>query len=121
MFLHYILNQKEDSLLYNCFDAQLKEPMVGNWILQVKNDLVELKINLTFDEINSQSKFTFRKIVKNSVTKRAFSYLMEAKSKQKKCCDIKFDELKIKAYLSTEKLDIRQKRTCFQMRTSIMY
>jgi hypothetical protein len=31
-FLHYILNENENSLLYRFFDAQLKYPVRGEWV-----------------------------------------------------------------------------------------
>ena len=47
MFLHYILNQKQDSLIFNFFKAQLENPVKGDWSEQVKSDNSEIDLKLT--------------------------------------------------------------------------
>ena len=44
IFLHYILNEKDDSLIHRCFDAQMRKPCKNDWILSVYEDLEELEI-----------------------------------------------------------------------------
>ena len=62
-FLHYILNENEDSLLQNFFEAQEKSPVKGDWVLRVKKDLEELELNLTFLEIARTPKSVLKKIL----------------------------------------------------------
>ena len=66
-FLHYILNENEDSLLQNFFEAQEKSPVKGDWVLRVKKDLEELGLNLTFLEIARTQKSDLKKILKEKV------------------------------------------------------
>ena len=60
-FLWYILQQKPNSLLNKFFSAQLANPKNGDWVLTVKNDLVDLQIDLNFDDIQRLSKSKFKK------------------------------------------------------------
>ena len=70
-FLHYILNDREDSLLSNVFRAQCDIPVKGDWITTVKDNLKELSMDLSFDQIRSQSKDVFKATVKQSVREKA--------------------------------------------------
>ena len=74
-FLHYILNDREDSLLSNVFRAQCDLPVKGDWITTVKEDLQELNINLSFDQIRVQTKDEFKTTVKQIVREKALEYL----------------------------------------------
>ena len=56
MFLHYILNEKKDSLIHRCFDAQKRKPCTNDWIRSVYEDIEELKIMIDFEKIKINSK-----------------------------------------------------------------
>lgn len=68
-FLWYILQQKPNSLLNKFFSAQLANPKNGDWVLTVKNDLVDLQIDLNFDDIQRLSKSKFKNIIKEKEVK----------------------------------------------------
>ena len=55
MFLQYLLQQEEDSLLKTFFVAKMENPVKGVWILQVKKDLEEVEINVTMERIQMMS------------------------------------------------------------------
>ena len=44
MYLQYLLQQEEDSLLKTFFVAQMENPVKGDWILQVRKDMEEVEI-----------------------------------------------------------------------------
>ena len=67
MFLHHILQQKEDSLLFCFFMAQLRNPTKGDWVTTVMEEMDELEIGLQLDDIKNMTKNSFRKIVKEKV------------------------------------------------------
>ena len=96
-FLHYILNENEDSLLHNFFEAQLKSPVKGDWMLRVKKDLEELEINLTFLEIYGISKSDLKKIIREKVKSAAFIYLTELNLSHSK--SIRHRKLKLQKYM----------------------
>ena len=68
-FLHYILNEDDDSLLRSFFTAQLESPVKGDWVMRVTEDMKELGIDLTMEEIAGTSKLRFKEIIRNKVEK----------------------------------------------------
>ena len=72
MFLQYILQQKENSLILNFFKAQNKNPVRGDWSDQIKSDMKEINLQLTLEEIKSLSKESFRLKLKKVIYTAAF-------------------------------------------------
>ena len=97
-FLHYILNQNKDSLLFRFFEAQLNNPTRGEWINNVRKILKLPNFNESFEEIKSMKMNYFMRIVKNHAKEAAFKYLLsKIKSKGK---EIDYGrELKCQKYL----------------------
>ena len=74
-FLHYILNQHEDSLLRKVFDAQVDNPIRGDWVNQIDMDIRDLGLYLTYDQIKIISKEQFKKMVKEKVKMKSYEFL----------------------------------------------
>ena len=70
LFLKQILNQERNSQLYKFFQLQLKNPVKGDWVTTCLNDLKELKINETLEEIENMSKNKFKNLVKSKILKK---------------------------------------------------
>ena len=117
MFLHYILQQPEQSLLYKCFKAQLNNKLAGDWVIQVESDLRELKIVDSLWEIKLMTKFTLKSILKKHTLQYAFEKLMSVKKSQSKCSQVEYNELKIQSYVTTDLLTTEQKKLLFQLRS----
>ena len=59
--------------------AKVKETLLGE---SVENDLKKLKINLSYEEISSMSKFMFKKIMKEACEYKSLTCLtLHCKSK----------------------------------------
>ena len=97
-FLHYILNQKSESLISRFFEAQLNNPIKGDWISNIRKVLKLLNINQSFEDIQSMKINKFMNIVKTSTKEVSFKYLLsKVKSKGK---EINYgSELKCQRYL----------------------
>ena len=63
--------------------AQPTEPTARDWLSPVLDDLVELKLELEIEQIQSMKKQKFKSLVKEAVKKRAFSYLVTRKDGKK--------------------------------------
>ena len=63
-FLWYMLHEKDDSMLKEFLRAQCENPVKGDWVITVLEDLKELDIDKSFDEISEIPKDTFKKMVK---------------------------------------------------------
>ena len=83
MFLHHVLQQKEDSLIFKFFMAQLNSPTSQDWVVTVLQDIEELDIQLELGSIKDMKKVKFKNIVKEKVKCGAFEYLMDKKAARK--------------------------------------
>ena len=61
-FCWYLLNQDEDSLLGEFFEAQCNSPTKGDWVSVLKRDIKDLELNMTLDQIKDCSKDAFKDI-----------------------------------------------------------
>ena len=75
LFLQYILQQDEESLLKRFFLLQLELPTKGDWASTCLKDLKELKIDLSLEDIKKISENKFRKLIKVRSRENAFIYL----------------------------------------------
>ena len=122
LYFHHILQQKKESLLHRFFMAQLSNPTSRDWVSQVLEELEDLSINLQIDEIEVMKKSLFKKIVKEAIQKKAFSYLLKKKegrnSENAKGKKIIYEEFSIAEYLnpSDENLSIEDKKWLFKCR-----
>ena len=120
-FLHYILNDKEDSLLSNVFKAQCDNPVKGDWITTVKSDMEEFGMKLTFEEIRSQTKDSFKRTVKKYVADSALNYLKELQKDHSKSKPLHYQKLALQEYLTANNLmTIREKQFTFAARARMI-
>ena len=121
-FLHYILNEDDDSLLKRFFTAQRESPLKGDWVTTVTEDMQELGIDLTMEEIAATSKLRYKEIVKNRVEKKALQYLIKLKESHSKAKNIKHDNIQLQPYLrsETKNLTINEKKFIFAARTRML-
>ena len=95
MFLHHILQQNEDSLLYRFFMAQMNSPSHNDWVYSVLDEMVELDIDIEIEEIKA--------LVNEKVSRKAFIHLIERKSSRNsdraKGKYLEYNELNISDYL----------------------
>ena len=99
MFYHYVLNEDSESLIYKFYKLQARKPVKNDWSLTVRENLDELKITLTENQIQNMSKIRFQKIVKESIKNAAFEYLLKLKNSHSKVSHIPYETLKMQDYL----------------------
>ena len=115
MFLHYLLNENEQSLLYKFLMAQDRNPTRNDWTITVRKDLQFLNLGENFEEIKQMSRYSLKLMVKKEIKMKAFQELLDI---QKEGSKIKghYDELKMQEYLINQELSTDEKRTVFKMR-----
>lgn len=118
-FLWYLLHDKEGSLLKNFFQAQCEQPIRGDWVSTVKQDLSDLCINMSFEEIQNTSKEGFKECVKEKVKVAALDYLKSIQKTHSKAKNLKYSELSLQQYLKsgTSKMTIKEKSFAFAARS----
>ena len=117
-YLHYILNEDSNSLLLKFLQAQIKFPVKNDWNSEVKNILTQLQINLSYEEIRSMKKSTFKTLVRRSVEKKAFSDLINKQKSGQKGCEIMYGKtFEMADYLMPNQLNIEDLIEIFQLRS----
>ena len=99
MFLHYILNEEQDSLINKVLQAQINVPSKNDFILGVEEDLDDLEIYLSLEDIKNLSKELLRNFIKQKVDEKALLFLNQRKLKHSKVLHIKHEKLEMQEYL----------------------
>ena len=120
LFLKSILNEKTDSLIYKFITTQYENPSRGDWMSSCLKDLKYLNISLSIEEIKSLKKNKFRKLLQESIRKKALQYLVEKQGRKGK--EIKYLSLKMAEYLlpNSEILTISEQRNIFAIRNRMI-
>ena len=89
-YLHYLLNLKETELLHKVFTAQLKNPVKGDWVLQIMEDLKTFQLPTDFNKIKEISKTKFKNMVKNNANVASLIYLEKFKVEHSKMKNLEY-------------------------------
>ena len=115
-FLQYILQQNKDTMLHQVFKATCDNPLKNDFVMTCKKYLEVLEINLTFEEIQLMSKFSFSQILKKRMKIAAFAYLKAQQQKQDKIKSIVFTKLEMQDYLANGDRNINVSKLIFKAR-----
>ena len=122
-FLHYILTQDKDSLIFKVFEKQNQENHKKDWVSRVVMDLEELQLNVTFVEIQQTSKIKWKNTVKTYIEEKTFKQMESLKSMHTKVKHLKHSRLKMQDYFlpvkSHEKITKEEIQLIFQMRSKV--
>ena len=103
-------------MIYQILKVTSESSVKNDFVYTCKKYLKTLDINLSFDEIESMSKFTFKKLVKCKAKSAAFSYLEEQKNKQEKIKDIFYSNLEMQEYLSDGDRNVNVSKMIYKAR-----
>ena len=121
-YLWYLIHDKDGSLLKTFFEAQCDQPIRGDWVSTVKQDMSDLNIQVSFEEISEISKEAFKKLVKEKVQKSALNYLKNLQISHSKSKNICYEDLSLQGYLrsGTTNMTIKEKLFCFAARSRMI-
>ena len=80
------------------FEAQNKNMNKKDWITSVKNDLAEIELNVTFENVQKMGKQQWRNMIKNRVELITFRKLEATKQTLSKVKNIKHLRLEMQDY-----------------------
>ena len=121
-YLQTLLKSDPSSLAKQVFLEQCKNMNKQDWSNQILEDLKELEISLSFNEIEQQSKYMFKKLVKQACFKAAFRYLINEKQKLSKGANLEYLSLKTQSYLrSGTGLSTQDIKEIFSIRTRNLF
>ena len=102
--------------MYQVLKATMDNPLRNDFVQTCVKYLNDLKIDLSFDQIEKMSVWTFKKMVKERISEAGFSYLKEKVSKQN-ISHIKYDNLEIQEYLLDGNQNIKVAKLIFKARS----
>ena len=82
IFLQYILKQDKSSMIYQVLKATWENPIKNDFVKTCKEYLATLEINLSFQEIEEMSQWSFKKMVKEKTEAAGLKYLQGHLKKQ---------------------------------------
>ena len=121
-FLHYILNQPDESIIKSVFNEQLSNPSRNDWVKLIDQDMKCLKIGLTYDKIQIMSKNSFKNFINKKIREAALEYLTILKKKHSKVDTIEHASLQIQAYFSADDSEktIKNIQDLFKIRSRML-
>ena len=119
-FLQCILKEDEESMISNVLHLQLKNPTRGDWASTCVDNLRQLEITESFDEIRNMKKNTFDKMLKSRIDKIALHYLT---SKQgQKGGEMLYTQIEMSKYLlPLTELDTTEKINMFAVKNRMSH
>ena len=117
VYYHYLVNLKQEEMLFKFFEAQQKYPCKDDWTLQVTQDLKDFGIPEGFEFIRSKSINSFKRLVKIKAKEYTLQYLLNLKAKHTKMDDLAYTELKMQKYLKNEDIPVNEAQNLFRFRT----
>ena len=121
LYLHYVLNESAESMIFQFMQAQLAEPLRGDWAVTIREDIKDLKLDkYSFDEIRAMSKIQFKTIIQPAIRTEAFNYLIQKKNTQSKIKHIKYLNLSMQPYLKPNSIVNSVAKFHFKARSSML-
>jgi hypothetical protein len=119
LFLHYILNENKESMMFRFLQTQISNMKKKDWIFQVLTDIKELGLDLNLEDIKTMKKSKLKNKLNNAVKEKTFKDLQDKKNSHSKVMDIKHTKLEMQRYLKANKSKISQEeaQTIFRMRS----
>ena len=116
LFYWTILNKSENDLVKQVYKTQQLLPVKNDWCLTFKEDLKDLDIHQTEDEIMKMKKNVFKTLVSEKIRAAATKYLCDLRNKHSKTSGLKVSN-DIQKYLTTTHLSTHEKQILFKLRT----
>ena len=121
-FLHYILNEDEESMVNKFFKSQLKNRTKKDWVNSVLDDLESLGLAyLSWDQIRSMKKGIFMNLVKEKIEVKAFENLQKKNKSHSKVKQLNHNAIKMQKYLQANQTNIKREEAqlIFKLRCKV--
>ena len=118
LYYWHILHRDENELIFKFHTVQKYSPSEGDWVLQVKKDMEEIKLDLSEADIKAMSKYRFKNIVKQKIAKLAILDL-ESRKKQKSA-KLNITKFEPQQYILSKSLSISEVQNLFKIRNNMV-
>ena len=118
IYLQTILKRHMDELTRRVYECQKKNPTLGDWCEQVKEDFKKFELHMTDKHIADMDAITYKNIIKNTIRRAAFKDLEALKEKHSKVRENKYVGLKFpQEYLTDKTLTNQERSILFGLRS----
>ena len=118
LYYWHILQRKKDELIARFYSAQKYSPSDGDWVYQIEKDKADIKLELSEAEIQSMSKYQFKKMVKQKIENLAIQNLESRKKQKSNKLNIK--TFKPQDYIISKNLSKTEVQTLYKIRNSMV-
>ena len=118
-FLKYILRQDPQSMMYKFLETQLKNRKPKDWVSQVLDDIKELDLNISLEDIKTMKKGKFKGILNRATQYKSLQELNKRKINHSKGKELNYGYLEMQKYLKPSHIKIQKEDaiTIFKLRT----
>ena len=102
-FLKYILDENEETMVKQVYKTMKEESQVGDFVDLTKKDFKTVGIQMSEEEIKTESATRWKKVVNEKVKAAAFEYLISENKNKTKTNQITFERLEMSEYLERNK------------------
>ena len=112
-FFKDILNENEQSMIRKFYELQLQKPTKGDWASTCAENIKQLKINLSTEEMRQMKRNQFKNILKTKINELAFTYLIQKRGIKGR--EVEYSSLRMADYLAPNSsgLTILEKQEMF--------
>ena len=107
-FLHYILNQDINSIIFKFFKTQMEKRTKRDWVSTVIKDLELMGIKLEMEQIKAMKKSDFMRMIKDKIQTQTFQDMEKIKISHTKVKYVKHENIKMQKYLQANSCKITQ-------------
>ena len=118
MYLWNLLQKSERGLAKQVLLAQIEFPSTGDWVSQVREDLISCEIHLSFQEIKQMKRGYFKQLVDKRIKYITKCYLTKVQSEHSKTSNLIYSD-KPQPYLLSDRLTLLEKQTLFKLRCKV--
>ena len=121
LFMHYIVNEKPESMIRQFFETQLKNEKPKDWVKTVKKDLKDLKLEVDIEKFQVLKKSALKRILNKAILNMSLTRLNEIKANHSKVQKLSHEKLKMQNYLkaNNHKMSQNESETIFKMRSRV--
>ena len=118
-FLHYIMNEEENSMMYRFLMTQMENRKPRDWISTVLEDLNDLNMSVNLEDIKQMKKSKLKETLNKVIKENALRELTKKKESHSKVKDVKHTTLEMQRYLKASDVKINQEevQTIFKLRS----
>ena len=116
LFLKYILDENDESLINKFVKLQLQQPTRGDWLSTCIENITFLNVKADLDDIRRMKKNQFKSLINEKIRISAFKYLLDKRGSKGK--EIKYTDIEMSEYLcpNDNSLTIEEKQNMFSVR-----